>query len=286
MNIYLTKPIGLGLEDTLLAKGHRLTDQNPEAIICTLEDKIDRAFLERFSPTLKRLCTFSVGLNHIDLKAAKDLSIAVFNTPDVLTKATAELAFGLMILGQRQFLKAHRQLMKGEYKGWSPTTLLAPTLYDKTLLIVGSGRIGSEVARLAQSAFKMNVLFFKRGMNLHELLPMADVISLHLPLTDETKHFISWTEFSLMKPSALLVNTARGEIIDQEALLKALQQGLLAGAALDVTTPEPLPPSHPLFALDNVFILPHIGSATFEARTAMANLCLKNALGLDATPVF
>jgi glyoxylate reductase len=261
---------------------------NYDALITMLSDQIDREFLEA-NPKLKIIANYAVGFNNIDVAAARELGIAVTNTPDVLTEATAETALGLMIAAARNFGEASASVSLGEWKSWAPKKHLGHALREKTLGIVGLGRIGGRLAEMASLAFKMNILYTSRTehkettvpakrVELFELLEKSDFVSLHVPLSGTTKNLLGETEFKLMKKSAVLINTARGEIIDQEALIHALKTGQIFSAGLDVTTPEPLPLTSDLHKLNNVFILPHIGSATYEARREMSLLCAKNVL--------
>lgn len=273
--------------------------KNYDALITMLSDQIDRNFLKTNSQ-LKIIANYAVGFNNIDVAAAREMGIAITNTPDVLTEATAETALGLLIAAARNFKEAGSTVGNGAWKSWSPKKHLGPALKEKTLGIIGLGRIGGRLAEMAALAFKMDILYTSHSekntiykakkVTLDELLEKSDFISVHAPLNAETKNLIGQREFKLMKKEAVLINTARGEIIDQEALIHALKTKQIFSAGLDVTTPEPLPLSSELQKLENVFILPHIGSATFEARREMSLLCAKNVLaGLNGwkllTPV-
>lgn len=227
---------------------------------------------------LKIITNYAVGTNNIDLEAAKELGIIIGNTPDVLTEATAETAFGLMICASRNFRAAMKNAENGEWSHFQPKGFLGPQLKGKTVGIVGHGRIGSRMGEMCAGAFGMKVKGYKRGEDLVEFVRDLDVLSLHIPLTPETKHIIGKKEIAAMKSSAIIVNTARGDVIDQDALYEALRDKKIFSAGLDVTSPEPLVPTHPLYSLPNVMILPHIGSATFESRTEMSLLCAKNIL--------
>ena len=252
--------------------------QKADALICMLSDQINKNFLEK-NTHLKIISNYAVGINNIDTETAKSLGIKIGNTPDVLTEATAETAFGLMIAAARNFKAAMENAREGHWKFFEPCGFLGNALKGKTLGIVGMGRIGKRMAQMGQGAFEMKVLAYKRGDDLRDFLKGIDVLSLHLPLSAETYHFIGRKELEVMKPSAIIINTARGEVIDQDALYEALRDKKIFSAGLDVTTPEPLPPTHPLYSLSNVMILPHIGSATFEARTQMSILSAQNILG-------
>jgi glyoxylate reductase len=248
-----------------------------DGLICMLADSINKNFLEENSH-LKVISNYAVGLNNIDLETARALNIKIGNTPDVLTEATAETALGLMICAARNFRAGMHNAEKGEWVGFEPRGFLGPQLKGKTLGIIGMGRIGSRLAQMAEGAFMMKIRAFKRGLDLHEFLKELDVLSLHIPLTADTKNFIGVEELNVMKDTAIIINTARGEVIDQEALYESLKNKKIFAAGLDVTTPEPLSPTHPLFSLPNVIITPHFGSATFEARREMSLLCAKNIL--------
>lgn len=251
--------------------------QKVDALWCTLADVINKNFLINNSH-LKIITNYAVGTNNIDKETAAELGIIIGNTPDVLTEATAETAFGLMICASRNFKAAMKNAENGEWGQFQPKGFLGPQLKGKTLGIIGMGRIGGRLGEMAQGAFGMKIKGYKRGQDLIEFLSDLDVLSLHIPLTPETKHFIGRKEIAAMKSSAIIVNTARGDVIDQEALYEALRDKKIFSAGLDVTTPEPLPTSNPLFSLPNVMILPHIGSATFEARTEMSVMCANNII--------
>jgi len=250
-----------------------------EGLLCLLTDRIDANLLGRM-PRLGVIANYAVGSDNIDKGAAKARSIPVGVTPDVLTNATADLAFALILAVARRLPEAARDVQEGRWRTWEPQGWLGLELDGATLLVVGPGRIGRAVAHRAQ-AFGMQVLTAGRDDALLELLPQADVVSLHAPLTEETRGLIGREELRAMKPGAILVNTARGGLVDQGALLES---GISAG--LDVTDPEPLPPDHPLIRSDRVLVLPHIGSATHRARAAMADRAVDNLLaGLRGDPL-
>jgi glyoxylate reductase len=265
----------------------KILAKNYDGLITMLSDRIDSAFLEENSH-LMVIANYAVGFNNIDIKTAKALNIAVGNTPNVLTEATAEVALGLMISAGRQFHSSQMAARNGQFSGWDPMAYLGHGLAHKTLGIIGLGRIGKKVAEMATSAFKMKILYTSqtttedshtaKKVDLETLLKESDFISLHIPLTPKTKKMISMKEFALMKKNAVLVNTARGEIIDQEALIYALKNQLIFAAGLDVTDPEPLPRDSELFCLPNALVLPHIGSATYESRKAMSVLAAENII--------
>jgi glyoxylate reductase len=226
------------------------------------------------SPRLRAIANYGVGTDNVDLEAATARGIPVGNTPDVLTETTAELAFALMLAAARRITEADRYVREGRWVGWQPDLLLGYDLHGSTLGIVGYGRIGRAVARRAEG-FGMEVL---HGIPLGELLERSDFVSLHAPLKPETQGLIGAGELRRMKPTAILVNTARGQLVDSDALTEALQTGQIAGAALDVTDPEPLPRDHPLLAAPNLVIAPHIGSASHRTREAMADMTVDNLL--------
>jgi len=257
-----------------------------EALLCTLSDRVDAAFL-RANPQLKVVSNYAVGLDNVDLPAAAALRIPVGHTPGVLTDATADLAFALLLAAARRLPQSAQAVKDGQWGTWQPDGFLGADLVGATLGIVGAGRIGEAVARRA-AGFDMHVLTAtsRGGTPLPELLARADFVSLHVPLTPQTRHLIDAAALQRMKPTAILVNTARGQVIDQPALIDALHAGTIAGAALDVTDPEPLPPGHPLLQAPNVLVLPHVGSATPRTRAAMADIAVDNVLaGLAGEPL-
>ena len=212
------------------------------------------------------------------------------NTPGVLTAATAEIAWALMMAAARRVPEAIDFIKAGEWNSWGPTTMLGQPVVGATIGIVGYGRIGQEVAKMARG-FGMRVLAWDRSphtkpaegvefVELDDLLATADFVSIHVPLSAETHHLINATSLAKMKPSAILVNTARGPVVDQDALIAALQHGTIWAAGLDVTTPEPLAPDHPLVSMQNCVVLPHIGSATITARDAMSSLAARNLIAV------
>jgi lactate dehydrogenase-like 2-hydroxyacid dehydrogenase len=221
--------------------------------------------------------------------AARARGIPVGHTPDVLTDATADLAFALILAVARRLPEGIAAVRAGEWVTWEPDWLLGRDVHGATLGIVGLGRIGSAVARRAEG-FGMEVLHAggagAGAVSLEELLARADFVSLHAPLTDATRHLIDEAALRRMKPTAYLINTARGAMVDQDALATALREGRIAGAALDVTDPEPLPPDHPLLDSPNLLVLPHLGSATHATRERMADLAVDNLLaGLAGAPL-
>lgn len=270
-------------------------------LLCLLTDQIDAALLEagaRGTPPLRLVANMAVGYNNIDLEAARRLGILVTNTPGVLTDATADLTLALLLAVARRIPEADRFARSGRYTGWQPLLLLGAELNGKTLGIVGMGRIGRAVARRALG-FGMSTLYTSRQplsteeeralsasfAPLEEVLRRADFLSLHVPYTPETHHLLNAATLAMLKPDAYVINTARGPIIDEAALVAALQAGRLRGAALDVFEDEPR--IHPaLLHLEQVVLAPHIGSATHETRSRMATTAAANILAhlRGATP--
>jgi len=264
-----------------------------DGLLCMITDAVDEELLGR-APRLKMIANMGVGYNHIDIAAATRRGIPVSNTPGVLTDATADLAFTLILAVARRVVEGDRRVREGKFKLWAPFLFLGREVSGKTLGIVGFGRIGRAVARRA-AGFGMRVLYHNRSRltpaeerespaeyaDLNTLLAQADFVSLHVPLSGETRHLIGAAELSRMKPTAYLINTARGPVVDEVALLATLQRGMIAGAGLDVYENEPaLTPG--LADLPNVVLLPHVGSATLETRTAMAAMAARNLIaGLD-----
>ncbi len=257
-----------------------------DGLVVLLTDKIDAEILDN-APRLRIVANYAVGYDNIDVDECTRRGIVVTNTPDVLTDATAELAWALVFAVARKIVEAHKYVEKRLWRGWSPTLFLGVELKGKTLGVLGAGRIGQAFA-LKSAGFGMKVVYYNRRPNevlekqlgarkvdLDELLQVSDIISLHLPLTPETYHLIGEREFNLMKPNAIFINTARGKIVDEKALVKVLKERRIYGAGLDVFEFEPRI-SEELFELDNVVMLPHIGSATVEARTKMAELVVEN----------
>ncbi|MDQ3171260.1 MAG: D-glycerate dehydrogenase [Acidobacteriota bacterium] len=246
-----------------------------DAIISQLTDRIDRAVIDA-APSLKVIANVAVGYDNIDIAAARERGIIVTNTPDVLTNAVAEFTWAMILAVTRRVAEGDRAVRRGAWKGWALDYMPGMELAGKQLGLVGRGRIGRAVAAKA-AAFGMRVVFAKHDVSLDELLVTSDVISLHVPLTDGTRHLIDRKSLVRMKRSAYLVNTSRGQVVDEEALAWALHEGLLAGAALDVYEREPA--VHPdLLTHENVVLAPHIGSATRETRTAMAELAVRNVI--------
>jgi glyoxylate reductase len=260
------------------------------ALITMLTEKVDHVLFDA-APDLKVVANVAVGYDNLDVPEARRRGIKLGNTPDVLTEATADLAFALLLGAARRVFETSQDARAGRWGPWHPQGWLGYDAHGRTLGIVGLGRIGAAVARRS-TGFGMRVIYHARTQNIQaetelaatyyaDLLSMlaeADFVSLHVPLTEETQHFIGKRELSAMKSTAIIINTSRGGIIDQEALVQALTEGTIAGAGLDVTTPEPLPKDDPLFTLPNAFITPHIGSASHASRRDMAVLAARNAI--------
>jgi glyoxylate reductase len=261
---------------------------NKHGLVCVLTDKIGADVLDA-APQLKVVSNIAVGYDNIDVGAARARSVVVTNTPDVLTNATAELTWSLILAVTRRIVEGDRLVRRGGWKGWTLDFMLGTELRGKQLGIIGRGRIGRAVAAKA-AAFGMQAVFAARGdrrstdlpeVSLDELLVGSDVISIHTPMTPENRHLIDRRAFARMKRTAFLVNTARGPIVDEEALVWALGERLIAGAALDVYEREP-EVQQGLLAFENVVLAPHLGSATRETRTAMIELAVRNALAVLA----
>lgn len=257
-----------------------------DAVLGTVTDRFDAALFAR-RPRARIIANFGVGVNHIALEAATDAGVIVTNTPGVLTDDTADLALFLMLAVMRRAGEGERELRDDRWSGWRPTHLMGTRLTGKTLGIVGLGRIGTAVARRAHFGFGMKVLAWTRSAReaapegvervptLAELLERSDVVSLHCPATPETRHLMNAERLGQMRPGAVLVNTARGDVVDEQALVLALESGALGGAGLDVYEQEPV--VHPgLLRREDVVLLPHLGSATEESRTAMGMRAIEN----------
>ena len=258
-----------------LASDFELVDgpEGADGILSLLTTTVDGALLDRAGPQLRVVANYAVGVNNIDLAAAAARGVVVANTPDVLTRTTAELAVGLMLALLRRIAEGDRFVRRGDEWEFSLEFMLGASLDGKQLLVVGPGRIGRETARLAE-AFGATARFASRADDLRSLLAEADVVSLHVPLTAESRHLIGAAELEAMRPSAVLVNTARGPIVDERALVEALRAGVIAGAALDVFEREP-EVEEGLLSLENVVLTPHLGSATRDTRIAMGMLCVE-----------
>lgn len=263
--------------------------QTIDGLLCLLTDRIDAPLLQA-APRLKVISQMAVGYDNIDVAAATSKRIPIGHTPDVLTDATADFTWALLMAAARRVVEADRFTRRGEWQTWEPDLLLGAEVSGATLGIVGLGRIGQAVARRAQG-FKMRILAVEQRPNpaltealgvesvtLDELLAASDFVTLHTPLSADTHYLINDRRFGQMKPSAILINTARGAIVDPEALYRALSQNRIAAAAIDVTEPEPIPLNSPLLTLDNLIIAPHIGSASRQTRAKMAQMAIDNLL--------
>ena len=258
--------------------------QSVEGLLTMVTDRVDAALLDA-APELRVVANYAVGTDNIDLEECARRGVAVGVTPDALTDATADLAFALILAAARNLAAGHDAVRDGSWATWEPQGWLGFDVHGATLALIGPGRIGEAVARRA-AGFDMDVLRVGRGDDLHAALARADVISLHCPLTPQTRHLIGQEALRHVKATAVLVNTARGGVVDQAALKDALDDGRLAAAALDVTDPEPLPTDDPLLDAPNLLVLPHVGSATHTARARMADRAVENLLaGLDGRPL-
>jgi glyoxylate reductase len=282
--------------DELLARAPEL-----EGLLSLLTDPVDAGLIEA-APRLRAISNYAVGVDNVDLEAAAARGIPVGNTPDVLTDTTADLAVALMLGISRHLVEGDAYVRRGEWRTWQTGLLLGHDLHGSTVGIVGFGRIGRAVARRLEG-FGCEILHTSRavregagsartgairdqGVPLEELLDRSDFVTLHSPLTPETRGLIGDEALARMKPTAYLVNTARGPIVDSGALGRALHAGRIAGAALDVTDPEPLPGDHPLLGAPNLLVLPHLGSATEATRARMADMAVDNLLaGLAGEPM-
>lgn len=260
-----------------------------DGILSLLTDQIDSQAMDAAGSQLKVISNFAVGFDNIDVNAATVRKIPVGNTPDVLTDATADFAFALMMSAGRRILEGDRYVRDGNWKTWQPMLLLGVEMKGATLGLAGFGRIGKAMARRA-IGFDMRVIYYDpletrstpdiqaTRVDFETLLEESDFISLHTPLTPDTHHLINAEALSKMKPNAVLVNTSRGPVVDLDALYNALKHRRIFAAGLDVTEPEPLPLDHPLFALDNILIMPHIASASKAARDKMSWIAAKNLI--------
>jgi len=268
-----------------------------EGLLAMATVRVDEVLLAR-APRLRVVSNMAVGVDNIDLAACTRRGLPVGNTPGVLTDATADLTMALLLAIARRLPEAGADAHEGRWKTWTPTMWLGADLNGAALGVIGLGRIGGAVAARAK-AFGMRIVYANRNPNeqaertlgavrlsMDELLRQSDFVSLNTPLTAETRGLIGERALRLMKPTAFLINTARGSIVDTNALTRALSENWIAGAALDVTDPEPLPADHPLYRLPNCLIAPHIGSATHGARKRMAELACENLLaGLEGRPL-
>jgi lactate dehydrogenase-like 2-hydroxyacid dehydrogenase len=262
-----------------------------DGVLTLLTDRVDDEFLDAAGPTLKVVSNYAVGFDNIDVPACTRRRIPAGNTPGVLTETTADLAFALLMAAARRLPEGDRYVRDGRWKTWGPLLLLGPDVHGSTIGIVGFGRIGQAMARRARG-FGMTVLYHDVAradpaieldfdatfLPLEDLLAQSDFVSLHVNLTAQTAGLINAEKLSWMKPSAVLVNTSRGPVVDGRALAEALRAGTIFAAALDVTDPEPIPMDHPLVGLDNCLIVPHIASASRATRGKMAEMAAANLL--------
>ncbi|HEX2696184.1 MAG TPA: D-glycerate dehydrogenase [Anaerolineales bacterium] len=256
-----------------------------DGLLCLLTERIDVQLMDA-APRLKVISNFAVGVDNVDVAAATARKIPVGNTPGVLTDATADMAFALLLSAARRVVEGEKYVREGKWITWSPQLFLGADLAGATLGLIGFGRIGQAIAKRAQG-FDIKVLYYDptaqpaygaHSADLETLLRESDFVSLHVPLTDQTRHIINANSLSKMKPSAVLVNTARGSVVDSVALYDALKSHRIFAAALDVTEPEPLPADSPLLELENCIIVPHLGSASRQTRDNMSLLAAQNLI--------
>jgi glyoxylate reductase len=261
-----------------------------DAVITLSADKMDAHFFSQCSH-LDIIAQYAVGFDNIDVAEATRLGIPVGNTPDVLSEATADVAFGLMIAVSRKMFHQHKSIIRGEWKQFEPLKNLGFQLSGKTLGIFGMGRIGMVMAQRCQGAYHMKIIYHNRSRNIKaeeklgakfvsfdELLQQSDILSVHSVLSEETKGLFNKSVFSKMKPTSVFINTSRGGVHNEPDLIEALEKGVIWGAGLDVTNPEPMKADNPLLQMPNVAVVPHIGSATIEARNGMARLAAENII--------
>jgi glyoxylate reductase len=262
--------------------------QGRDGLLCLLTDRIDRNLIQTAADSLRVISQMAVGYDNIDIPAATERGIPVGHTPGVLTDATADFTWALLTSAARRVVEADKFTRQGRWKTWGPTLLIGADIHGATLGIVGLGRIGQAVAKRARG-FDMRVLYFDpqrqreaeealgvEYASFNELLEQSDFVTIHVWLSEDTHHLFGFEQFERMKPSAILINSARGPIVDSAALYKSLKLGKIAYAALDVTETEPIPMDDPLLTLDNIIIAPHIASASLQARTKMATMAAEN----------
>lgn len=265
--------------------------QKADALLTMLSDKVDRELLSH-SRNLKVVANLAVGYDNIDLEAASETGVIVCNTPDVLTETTADLTFALLLATARRITEAQEYVKEGQWQSWSPYLLAGADVHHKSIGIIGMGKIGQAVARRA-NGFGMEVLYHNRNRHLEaerelgasyrsfeQLLEQSDFVVCLTPLTEATRHLFDRDAFKLMKKSAFFINVGRGQVVDEEALIEALQQNEIAGAGLDVFYQEPIGSEHPLLKMPQVVAIPHIGSASVETRTTMMKLCCDNIMAV------
>ncbi|MFU8769683.1 MAG: 2-hydroxyacid dehydrogenase [Desulfotignum sp.] len=264
--------------------------KDSDAVLCTLTEQIDQAFLHQCRH-LDIISQFAVGYDNIDIETATALGIPVGFTPDAMSEATADIAFGLILAVARNMVFMHKTIINGTWGYFNPTAHLGMELNSRTLGIFGLGRIGLKLARRCRAAWDMRILYHNRTPNpvaekesgavfvsFEDLLSQSDVVSVHCTLTPDTRHRFNRAAFEKMKPSAIFINTARGPIHHEPDLIDALEKKMIWGAGLDVTDPEPMHPDNPLLSTKNVCVLPHIGSATREARERMSVMAAQNII--------
>jgi len=264
--------------------------QGQDGLISVGPNKINAEFLKACGH-LKVIALHSVGYDQVDVAVAKKLNIPIGNTPGVLSGATADTAFLLMLAVSRKAFFSHKKIIKGEWKNYEPSPELGIEVNGKTLGVFGLGKIGLEMAKKCKAAYQMEVIYHNRSRNeeaekeigakyvsFEELLAQSDVLSIHTALTSETKGKFTLDVFNQMKPNSIFINTARGAIHNEKDLIRALEEKIIWGAGLDVTNPEPMDKDNPLLSMESVAVLPHIGSATEETRAAMAQIIVKNVL--------
>ena len=259
-----------------------------DALLCLITDRIDAAVLDAAGAQLRVVSQMAVGVDNVDVDACTARGIPVGNTPGVLTETTADIAWALILAAARRVVESAEFVKRGDWKTWGPLLMAGVDVHDRTLGVVGFGQIGQAVARRAQG-FGMRTLYWNRTprperaaqlgaqlRSLDQLLAESDFVSLNVALTDDTHHLIDAEALATMQPGAILINTARGPIVDEAALADALRDGRIAGAGLDVTEVEPIDPASPLLTMNNVVVLPHIGSASLATRAKMADIAVAN----------
>lgn len=268
----------------------KLASQNTDVVLSTSKEMITAEYLDA-NPQLIMISQFSAGYDNIDVAACSERKIPLGHAPQAMNKATSDVAFGLMIATARNFFQMHKKLEKAEIEDFKPRANLGQEMYGKTLGIFGLGAIGFEMARKCKVAYGMDIIYCNRSENekankelnakkvsFEELLAKSDVISIHSNLSDETHKKFNASAFSQMKPNSIILNTSRGKVLDETALIEALEKGQIWGAGLDVTDPEPMEANNPLLNMQNVCVLPHVGSATVEARDEMSRLSAQNII--------
>ncbi len=281
--------IKVNLEDRPVSKDELITQAKGVAgIIACVGDRIDGEVMDASGGSLKAICNAIVGYDNVDIKAATERGIYVTNTPGVLTETVADLTFGLIMAVSRRIAESDRYIRSGNWRGWGPKQFLGFDVHGKTLGIIGLGRIGVAIARRARG-FNMKLLYFDVRRNtdmekelglqftdVENVLKNSDFVSVHVPLIPQTRHLIDKKELEMMKETAFLINTSRGPVINEKALIQALKDGKIRGAGLDVWDPEPPSADNPLLKMDNVVTLPHIASASVETRTKMIDMAIEN----------